>query len=145
MQNFEAKIDCVGDNDEEGEDTFFMKNDLNLDKENVTKATRRLEAIEQELHDTECLLKIVNPKLSWDRGVGLIGIDDWQITNATMTRSHHDHDVVQQMNTNTAENKDEEEEQVDSIMMPPPPKMMASASENKSVVTFFNKMMPPPA
>ena len=49
---------------------FFMQNDLNLDKENVTKATRRLEAIEQELHDTECLLKIVNPKLSWDRGVG---------------------------------------------------------------------------
>ena len=70
MQNFKAKIDCVGDNDEEGEGTFFMKNDLNLDKENVTKATRRLEAIEQELHDTECLLKIVNPKLSWDRGVG---------------------------------------------------------------------------
>ena len=55
------------------------------------------------------------------------------------------HDVVQQMNTNTAENKDEEEEQVDSIMMPPPPKMMASASENKSVVTFFDMMMPPPA
>lgn len=143
MQNFKAKIDCVGDNDVEGEGTFFMQNDLNLDKENVTKATRRLEAIEQELHDTECLLKIVNPKLSWDRGVGLIGIDNWHITIATIARSHHD--FVQQMNTNTAENKDEEEEQVDSIMMPPPPKMMASASENKSVVTFFNKMMPPPA
>ena len=78
VQNSEAKIDCVGDNDEEGEDTFFMQNDLNLVKENVTKATRRLEAIEQELNDTECLLKIVNPKLSWDRGVGwlvlMIGI-----------------------------------------------------------------------
>jgi pSer/pThr/pTyr-binding forkhead associated (FHA) protein len=129
------------------EDAFFIQNDLNLVKGDVKKATRRLEEIERDLKGVERLLKIVNPKLSWDREEGLIGIG-LQKTKLAVQDSQHADNV--------------ELEQNESMMMPPPPKAAAAATTTsvdsfdmpppprmttataKSAVTSFDMMPPPP-
>ena len=112
------------------EDAFFIQNDLNLVKDNVKKATCRLDDIEKDLKDVERLLKIVNPKLSWDREGGLIGTDlDIDAKKAKYKAPESDNAT-----TNAAEEQNES-----IMMMPPPPKTAATLS---TVATSFD--MPPP-
>ena len=124
--NLQSQIDSAGDE----EDAFFIQNDLNLVKDNVKKATCNLHDIENDLKDVERLLKIVNPKLSWDREGGLIGTDLDVDAKKTKYKAFESDNPT----TNAAE------EQCESIMMmPPPPKMAATVS---TVTTSFD--MPPP-
>ncbi|KAK1743586.1 FHA domain-containing protein [Skeletonema marinoi] len=147
--NLQSQIDSAGDE----EDAFFIQNDLNLVKDNVKKATCRLDDIENDLKDVERLLKIVNPKLSWDREGGLIGTDFDIDEKKTKYKASESDNAT----TNAAE------EQNESIMMmppppktaatlstvttsfdmPPPPIMMATAAA-KSAVSSFDMMPPPP-
>ncbi|KAL7439019.1 hypothetical protein ACHAXM_007868 [Skeletonema potamos] len=123
----QIQIDSVVDE----EDAFFIQNDLNLVKDDVQKATRRLEEIEHELKDVERLLKIVNPKLSWDREEGLIGTDlqiNVKTTNLAVQNSQHAANV--------------DGEQNESIVMMPPPPPKATAEVTTTYSDAFD--MPPP-
>ncbi|KAL3780137.1 hypothetical protein HJC23_001326 [Cyclotella cryptica] len=63
---------------EDKEDAFFLGNDLTLANEELSKAKNLLASTEKEWSEVELLLKIVNPKLSWNRGDGPIGIgSEW--------------------------------------------------------------------
>jgi hypothetical protein len=137
----QRQIDQAEDDDDE--DVFFIQNDLNLVKENITKATRRVEEITKELYDTECLLKIVNDKLKWDREEGLIGVD-LPIKAAKEMKACGDECEIQETNTTMdTDIVDEEDQKSESMMMmPPPPKMIASASS--AAATSFDMMPPPP-
>ena len=102
----QRQIDRADDDDE---DVFFIQNDLNLVKENITKATCRVEEITKELHDTECLLKIVNDKLKWDREEGLIGVD--LPIKAAKTKAFGDDGEIQETNTTMDTDIVDEEDQ----------------------------------
>ena len=133
------------DNTQDEEEVFFLQNDLNLVNDNVEKATQRLDEIEQELKDVERLLKIVNPKLNWDRDEGLIGTD-LQI-HVKRTK-----DCASENNSNGSK----KEEVKSDVMMPPPPKTVATSMDmpppqpivtnatNETNVSSFKNMMPPP-
>ena len=125
----QMQIDNAGDE----EDAFFIQNDLNLVKDDAKKATFRLDEIEHELKDVEGLLKIVNPKLSWDREEGLIGTDlqiDEQKSNGKVLET--------EISTNI--DADEQTESAMMMMMMPPPPMTAAATSTSA--TLFD--MPPP-
>lgn len=111
----------INNSKEDDEDAFFLKNDLELANENLSKAKISLEEMEKELDEAEYLLKIVNPKLLWDRKEGLIG------TNIVKR---------EEASSNATQNNDVVEES-DSIMMPPPPVAL-------TVATAASSMPPPP-
>ena len=96
---------------EDDDDVFFLKNDLDLASNNLSKASRCAEMIEKELDVVEHLLKIVNAKLVWDRRVGLIG------TNIQKKEEALTEGLAQ--NAPYMLNDD-------SIIMPPPPPSMMS-------------------
>ncbi|KAL7483214.1 hypothetical protein ACHAW6_008932 [Cyclotella cf. meneghiniana] len=56
------------------EEAFFLQNDLTLANEEWSKANSLLTSTEKEWEELEFLLKIVNPKLSWNRIDGWIGV-----------------------------------------------------------------------
>ena len=136
----QRQIDQAEDDDE---DVFFIQNDLNLVKENITKATCRVEEITKELHDTECLLKIVNDKLKWDREEGLIGVDLPIKAAKTKKACGDDGEIQEKKATMDTDIFEEEEQKSEPMMMPPPPKMIPSASS--AAARSFDMMPPPPA
>lgn len=106
----QIEMDKSNDDDE---DAFYLRNDLSLANDNLSKATKSLEEMEKELDEVEYLLKVVNPKLTWDREDGLIGTDIVKKGGEAggsapawpLTQRENDVDAVES----------------DSIMMPPPP------------------------
>jgi len=96
----------IDDSTEDDEDAFFLQNDLSLANENLSKATKTLEETGKELDEVGYLLKIVNPKLVWDRKEGLIGTDIAEkMEGQTLNQNKNDIDATGR----------------DSTMMPPPP------------------------
>jgi hypothetical protein len=63
----------IDDAAEDSDDLFFLKNDLTLGKENLSKANKSAEEMVKELDECEFLLKTINDKLVWDRSEGSIG------------------------------------------------------------------------
>jgi pSer/pThr/pTyr-binding forkhead associated (FHA) protein len=129
----QRQIDSASDE----EDAFFVQNGLNLAMDDVKKATCRLEEIEHDFKDAEQLLKIVNPKLSWDREQGLIGTD-LQINAKKTTANRAVHESVQHV-----ANVEEQNDESIIMMMPPPPKTVTATTITTSDTSF--EMLPPPA
>jgi pSer/pThr/pTyr-binding forkhead associated (FHA) protein len=67
-QEIQKEIDLI----EDEEEAFFLRNDLSLANEELGKTKDTLENMEKEWSEAEYLLKVVNPKLAWDREVGWI-------------------------------------------------------------------------
>ena len=55
------------------EDVFFLKNDLTLAEEKMTRVENDIKDCDYSMNDVEKLLRIVNPRLQWDRKSGCIG------------------------------------------------------------------------
>ena len=55
------------------EDTFFLQNDLDLQKDSLEKEEERKQEIVSHLQETERLLLVVNADLKFDRETGFIG------------------------------------------------------------------------
>ena len=70
-QKIQGEISSMDDEEE----AFFLQNDLSLAEEELKKSKSMLEDIRKEWTETEYLLKIVNPKLSWKRDDGTIGCE----------------------------------------------------------------------
>mmetsp|Transcript_27276 Transcript_27276/g.65324 ORF Transcript_27276/g.65324 Transcript_27276/m.65324 type:complete len:531 (-) Transcript_27276:96-1688(-) len=60
--------------DDGDEEAFFVKNDVNLAKESLQKVQSAISTIEKAMGDAEKLLRIVNPKIQYDRDTGYIGV-----------------------------------------------------------------------
>lgn len=69
LQQHLEKLEQTGD-----EEAFFVKNDVNLAKESLQKVQLSIELVEKAMSDAEKLLKVVNPKIQYDRITGYIGI-----------------------------------------------------------------------
>lgn len=95
---------------EDSEDIFFLRNDLSIANEDLSKVKTALTETEKELDECEYLLKTVNDKLVCDRKEGLIGVN-------TPTSSKKPD--VKQLSIENEQNTDVSAD--DSIMMPPPP------------------------
>lgn len=111
------QIDAV----EDEEDAFFLKNDLDLARDNYDKSSQLSKEMEEELSSTERLLAIVNPKLKWNREEGLIGPD-----------------IEDELASRQREREEEEKKKTDAsgdLSMPPPPVMQTRQGD---------MMMPPP-
>jgi len=106
------------DSSKEDDDAFFIQNDLDLTNENLSKAQKAIEETDKELDNVEYLLKIVNPKLEWDRENGLIGFDIAQMRNAVVKVPIAGDSVMPRQ----------------SLTMPPPPSISANPKS----------LMPPP-
>ncbi|KAL7529648.1 hypothetical protein ACHAWF_003065 [Thalassiosira exigua] len=106
----QKQIDSCNDD----EDAFFLKNDLALANDNLSKAKGSVQETSKELDEVEYLLKVVNSNLVWDRSRGLIGRD---IEKAIKTSSH------------LPEKKDAVDvaDEGDMQMMPPPPPVALAA------------------
>ena len=113
---------------EDDEEAFFLQNDLTLAKEELAKLKSAFENIEKEWSDTEYLLKIVNPKLTWRREDGWIGVQSEERATGEGIYSH---------NETTDAVKTEE-----SIMMPPPSKIIAESSESSFRESTENQAAP---
>mmetsp|Transcript_16034 Transcript_16034/g.24948 ORF Transcript_16034/g.24948 Transcript_16034/m.24948 type:complete len:715 (-) Transcript_16034:1160-3304(-) len=136
---------------EDEEDAFFLQNDLNLVMEDVKKATRRLEDMESDLKGVERLLKIVNPKLSWDRELGVIGTDlhvdtvkaksrELEADNATADVANEQDESIMMMPP--PPQKAGISTSANSFDMPPPPVMSTTAAAKRPISS--SDMMPPP-
>jgi len=55
------------------EDAFFLQNDVDLQKDSLSKAQGRREEIIKNINETERLLKVVNTNIEFDRETGYIG------------------------------------------------------------------------
>ncbi|KAL3791659.1 hypothetical protein HJC23_003916 [Cyclotella cryptica] len=105
-QAIQSEINAI----EDEEDTFFLGNDLTLANEELSKAKNLLASTEKEWSEVELLLKIVNPKLSWNRGDGRIGIgSEWpeQVVDTQKVEVSGGNGALNDV----------------SVMMPPPPKV----------------------
>ena len=108
---------------EDDEDAFFLQNDLSLANDGLNKGKNAVEETEKELDEVEYLLKIVNPKLLWDRKEGLIG------TNIDSEKRDEVHAPLANS---------------DSVMMPPPQVIPATFSMPPPP-PVSTSMMPPPS
>jgi len=113
VELLQNQIDAV----EDDEDAFFLKNDLDLARDNYDKSSQSSKEMEEELNSTERLLAIVNPKLKWNREEGLIGPG---IEDELASRQRE---------------REEKEDAHGDQSMPPPPVMPTRRGET---------MMPPP-
>lgn len=156
----QTEINSMDDEDE----AFFVKNDLTLANDNLTKAKVKMEGIEKEWDETEYLLKIVNDKLLWDREDGWIGMERVEKKRSKETQpaqddAKNDHGVSvgvdemmppppMKMNpppqtvsiVDETTNREEEDESMN--VMPPPPPLMATAAKQQRLL---GPMMPPSA
>ena len=124
---------------EDDDDVFFLKNDLALASNDLSKASRCAEETVKEVDVVEHLLKIVNAKLVWDRREGLIGTNIQKKDEAsTEGLAHTAPDIL---------NDDSE------IMQPPPPSEMSPppllaapqpAQNAPDVLNDDSVIMPPP-
>lgn len=115
----------IDDSKEDDEDAFFLQNDLDLANEKWSKATKSVCETDKELDELEYLLKVVNPKLSWDRKDGLMGTDLDMMRDANLIKN----EPAAAKLDNTDLDRD------DAIMMPPPPPLRTASAE---------PAMPPP-
>jgi pSer/pThr/pTyr-binding forkhead associated (FHA) protein len=118
----------IDDATEDADDLFFLQNDLSLANENLCKAYKTVEEIENELDECEYLLKTVNGKLVWDRKEGVIG------TNIVMKGEASVVDDAKRLSSQMEFGGRAAED--DSIAMPPPPPT--------SVMAVTASDMPPP-
>ena len=124
---------------EDDDDVFFLKNDLALASNDLSKASRCAEETVKEVDVVEHLLKIVNAKLVWDRREGLIGTNIQKKDEAsTEGLAHTAPDIL---------NDDSE------IMQPPPPSEMSPppllaapqpAQNAPDILNDDSVIMPPP-
>ncbi|KAL3799296.1 hypothetical protein HJC23_013021 [Cyclotella cryptica] len=105
-QAIQSEINAI----EDEEDAFFLRNDLTLANEELSKTKNLLASTEKEWSEVELLLKIVNPKLSWNRGDGWIGIG-----------SERPEQVVDKQKVEVSGGAGTLNDV--SVMMPPPPKI----------------------
>jgi pSer/pThr/pTyr-binding forkhead associated (FHA) protein len=70
MNRLEQRLKLADPTDE---DAFFLQNDVDLQKDSLSKAQGRLEEIIKNIHETERLLKVVNSNIEFDRETGYIG------------------------------------------------------------------------
>lgn len=122
---------------EDEEESFFLRNDLTLANEDLSKAKTSLNDIIEEWTETEYLLKIVNPKLTWDRDTNWIGMEGENITEKNMANQSDNHNE-----TNHAAEPDE------SIMIPPPPMIPTSQQDSLTCPDaehISSASMPPPS
>ncbi len=101
----------IDDATEDSDDLFFLKNDLTLANENLSKANQSAEEMVKELDECEFLLKTVNDKLVWDRNEGLIGTNIVMKGDATVIVDSGVKYSSPQMNA------------INSKSMPPPPRL----------------------
>mmetsp|Transcript_19864 Transcript_19864/g.35930 ORF Transcript_19864/g.35930 Transcript_19864/m.35930 type:complete len:639 (-) Transcript_19864:3-1919(-) len=121
LQRCTALQKQIDNSEEDDEDAFFLQNDLALANDNLSKATKSMEETEKELDDVEYLLKIVNPKLVWDRREGLIDTNIEKREEAVSEGSAAEQSLTQKKNV-------VDDLGSDSIMMPPPPPSIAASS-----------------
>ena len=124
---------------EDDDDVFFLKNDLALASNDLSKASRCAEETVKDVDVVEHLLKIVNAKLVWDRREGLIGTNIQKKDEAsTEGLAHTAPDIL---------NDDSE------IMQPPPPSEMSPppllaapqpAQNAPDILNDDSVIMPPP-
>ncbi|KAL9188345.1 hypothetical protein ACHAXT_006723 [Thalassiosira profunda] len=119
LERSEALQRQIDNSKEDDEDAFFLQNDLSLAKDTWSKATNTLEETEKELDEAEQLLRIVNPKLLWNREEGLIGTD------------------IEEKRKPAPYEEIAKAEESDSLMMPPPPPPPVAE-------TAETLLMPPP-
>ena len=136
------------DSSKEDDDAFFIQNDLDLDNENLAKAQKAIEETNKELDNVEYLLKIVNPKLEWDRKERLIGTDTKQMRHtAVKVPTADDSMITKPTSTMMPPPPPVKATTSESLMPPPPPQTMASTTmpppPSKSVMPE-QVMMPPP-
>jgi len=124
----------IDNSKEDDEDAFFLQNDLTLANENLSKAKSSLEELEKELDEVEYLLKIVNPKLVWDRNEGLIGTSIEKMKEGVLEGPAVIDSVTQKTDGVDAMESD-------SCMMPPPPPPVVAAA---AAATSVALAMPPP-
>ena len=117
----------IDNSNEDDEDSFFLQNDLTLAKENFDKAAKSVKETDNELDNVEYLLKIVNPKLVWDRKEGLIGTNVEKIRELVLASAE--------------KNDTQSNTESDSIMMPPPPPPSVSTTTTSE---SFDMPPPPP-
>lgn len=58
----------------DGEDCFFVENELQLEKETLEKLRQEKISLERDMNETKKLLKVINPKLLIDEVTGQIGV-----------------------------------------------------------------------
>lgn len=122
---------------EDEEEEFFLQNDLTLANEELSKANASLNNIEKEWSETEYLLKIVNPKLVWDRDMNWIGMEG-------VIPPEKDASAREPSLTETTGHVKTDE----SIMMPPPPMIPSTTLDTNSCsdkIAIELSMPPPPA
>lgn len=110
----QSEISSMDDDDE----AFFLRNDLTLANEDLSKARALLDRIAKEWTETEYLLKIVNPKLDWDRDANWIGTDGERIKEQNAAKQNEL--PIEPISSAQAE---------EDIMLPPPPKITAVNSD----------------
>jgi len=154
----------------DSEEAFFIQNDLQIAKEEVDKVTTLINESETNLAEIEKFLRVVNPKLKFNRITGYIGTEDpkkkeegedektpsW---TSIMAPPLPRRPAVVPTNSQTAkaqQSEETEDEWTTSIMAPPLPRQLAAVvpassqavkvqqQESQSINETFTTMLPPP-
>jgi pSer/pThr/pTyr-binding forkhead associated (FHA) protein len=125
-QEIQKEINSLVDEEE----AFFLQNDLTLADEELNKADAVLKDIAKQWSETEYLLKIVNPSLSWNRVDGWIGVEGKDSLERVATSQKASNETNDDGTTS------------ESVMLPPPPKTIASESDALSKQSRTTEIAP---
>lgn len=109
--------------DPNDEDAFFLQNDVDLQKDSLSKAEERKEEIANNLKETERLLKVVNSNLEFNRETGFI---------------------EEPGKEKPKEVEEKAEMQEDTAMMPPPVSASSPLAPPRTTLSPAATAMPPP-
>jgi len=114
--------------DPSDEDAFFLQNDLDLQKDSLSKCEERKQEIAHNLGETERLLHVVNANLEFNRETGFIGEPGAKVSVTA---------VMEESTAATTTDTD------DTAMMPPPVSALSPAAPPRTMSPAAS--MPPPS
>jgi hypothetical protein len=146
-----SAVEASGDMDE----AFFVQNDLQLAQEELHKISNVIGEIEENLNEIEKLLRLVNPKLKFDRISGYIGIGDPKRRDEETPRVESMAPPLPKQRSSTMlpppgqclvlQPEDQSSPWEPFSMLPPPPKQVAAPKGNESPKQVLpDTVMPPP-